>query len=161
MKLSTREDIAVPIADVFAHISDFGEFERRAMRRGAEISRIDPPAGPGEGSKWEALFTFRGKERKVKAKVDTLAAPETLTVGSKSGGLDGTFEVRLVALSPSKTRMIVGLELKPTNLSARLLVQSLKLAKGTLTDRFSKAVTDFAKSLEVSHNGAQPRMTLG
>ncbi|MCH2075976.1 MAG: SRPBCC family protein [Rhodobacteraceae bacterium] len=160
MKLSTREDIVVPISDVFTQISDFGEFERRAMRRGAEISRSDPAAGPGEGSQWDASFTFRGKERKVKAYVEALIAPETLQVGSKSGGLDGMFEVRLVALSPSKTRMIVGLELKPTNLSARLLVQSLKLAKGTLNDRFSKAVSDFAKTLEVNHNGAQPRMTL-
>ena len=160
MKLSARSDIAVPIADVFARVTDFEAFERRAMRRGAEVSRTDPASGPGEGSQWKASFVFSGKERLVHARADHILRPETLLVNSKSGGLDGAFEVRLVALSPSKTRMIVGLELKPSNLSARLLVQSLKLAKNSLNQRFSKAVEDFAKNLEVEHNGTQPGMTL-
>ncbi|MEM6276943.1 MAG: SRPBCC family protein [Pseudomonadota bacterium] len=160
MKLSTREDIAVPIAEVFSRVTDFEEFERRAMRRGAEISRTDPVTGPGQGSQWEATFMFRGRERRVQAQMDELQSPEKLSIGSKSSGLDGSFDVQLVALSPSRTRMIVGLELRPQNLSARLLVQSLKLAKASLAKRYAATVSDFAKGIEAEYTPTNPGMTL-
>ncbi len=52
------------------------------------------------------------------------------------------------SLSRSRTRIMVALELKPQNLSARLLVQSLKLAKNSLTKKFKKRVGDYAKDME-------------
>ena len=148
MKFSSQEDVALPIEEVFAAISDFEVFERRAMRRGAQVSRTDPATGPGLGSVWDARFAFRGKEREVRGEVTTCDAPAQLAVASKSGGLSGVFGVELVALAPQRTRMIVGLELTPGNLSSRLLLQSLKLAKTTLSARCSKAVTDYARSLD-------------
>ena len=54
----------------------------------------------------------------------------------------------LVALSRSRTRIMVALDLKPQNLSARLLVQSLKLAKNALTKKFKKRVGDYAKDMD-------------
>ncbi|NND18267.1 MAG: SRPBCC family protein, partial [Silicimonas sp.] len=39
MKISTREDISVPIEDVFAAVSDFGAIERLFQRRGIVIER--------------------------------------------------------------------------------------------------------------------------
>ncbi|MEM9349516.1 MAG: SRPBCC family protein [Pseudomonadota bacterium] len=155
MKFSDREDIALPIETVFAAVSDFGAFERRALRRGAEISRTDPESGPGLGTVWDVEFEFRGRARSLKAKVTDFTAPTNLLVSSLSGGLKGSFSVKLVALSPRKTRLTVGLELVPTNLSARLLVQSLKLAKSSLSKRFDQAVADYAAALEREH-GAQP-----
>ncbi|MEM9854081.1 MAG: SRPBCC family protein [Pseudomonadota bacterium] len=161
MKLSTREDVNVPIEAVFASVTDFDAFERRALRRGAEISRTDPASGPGLGSAWEASFSFRGRERSLSAEVEAFETPEKLSIGSKSGGLLGTFNVNLVALSPKKTRMVIGLELTPKNLSARLLVQSLKLAKASLKKRYDKAVADYAKSIEAEHGGIDPGQRLG
>ena len=49
--------------------------------------------------------------------------------------------------------MAVGLEVKPNSLSARLLVQSMKLAKSNLTKRFKVAVADYAETIERDHRG--------
>jgi hypothetical protein len=40
--------------------------------------------------------------------------------------------------------LFVSLDLQPTTLSSRLLIQSLKFAKGNLTKRFKTRVFEFA-----------------
>ena len=57
----------------------------------------------------------------------------------------------LVALSKNRTRVMMSVDIKPLNLSARLLVQSLKLAKTSLTKKFKLRVSEFAKTLEERH----------
>lgn len=161
MKLSTRRDVEVPIEQVFAGITNFNHFEKRALRRGAQVERTDPATGPGLGSTWEMSFNYRGRQRNVVAEVMRFEAPDTLDIASKTGGLDARFEIMLVQLSPRKTRMIVGIDMVPSTLSARLFVQSLKLAKSAITKRFKRAVDDFASELERTHKGIKPGMTLG
>jgi hypothetical protein len=51
-------------------------------------------------------------------------------------------------LSRSRTRVLVELEVKPLNLSARLLVQSMKLAKGSLTRKYKLRIAEYAKGME-------------
>jgi hypothetical protein len=48
--------------------------------------------------------------------------------------------------------MAVVLNLAPKTLSARLLVQSLKLAKSNLSKRFKQKVADYARQMEDRHN---------
>ncbi|MEO0678337.1 MAG: SRPBCC family protein [Pseudomonadota bacterium] len=148
MKFSSREDVELPIERVFDAVTDFDMFDRRALRRGAEVSRTDPPTGKGEGTSWDVSLQFRGRERELQAQVTEYSQPESMAIKSQSGGLKIDLTVALVALNPQKTRVIIGLELTPSNLSARLLVQSLKLAKASLSKRFSTAITDYARSLE-------------
>jgi hypothetical protein len=64
------------------------------------------------------------------------------------GGLGGNMVVDLMALSRSRTRLVLDIELKPENLSARLLVQSLKLARGNLTKRFRLRAAEYAIDVE-------------
>ena len=42
----------------------------------------------------------------------------------------------------------MSIELRPQNLSARLLVQSLKLARGSLNRKFDKRMAGFARDIE-------------
>jgi hypothetical protein len=57
-------------------------------------------------------------------------------------------KVELVALSRGRTRLSVELELKPRSISARLLVQSLKLARANLNKKFHLRMADYARELE-------------
>ncbi|MCO4839912.1 SRPBCC family protein [Ascidiaceihabitans sp.] len=151
MKFSTREDVEVPIDQAFALICDFDAYERSAMRRGAEVRRVDDLSKPGVGMKWAASFKMRGKKRNLELEMTRFDQPTEICVLSSTSGINGTGQIELLALSRGRTRILVEFELKPTNLSARLLVQSLKLAKNSLTKRYKLRVAEFAKNIEDRH----------
>lgn len=151
MKFSTREDVEVPIDQAFDLICDFDMYERSAMRRGAEVQRTDSLTTPGVGMNWRAAFKMRGKMRNIEIGMTRFDQPNEICVLSSTSGIDGAGRIELVALSRNRTRISVEFELKPTNLSARLLVQSLKLAKGSLTKRYKLRVAEYAKSIEDRH----------
>lgn len=148
MKFSSREDIEAPIDHVFERVTDFNGFERQALRRGADIQRVDAGAVPVVGSSWDVAFKFRGKDRKMKATISQLDAPTVLQIDTVASGISGATTVELVALSRNRTRISASIDLTAQNLSARLLLQSLKLAKGNLTRKFKMRITDFAEDIE-------------
>ena len=148
MKFASKEDIAAPIDAVFDMISDFDGFERAAMRRGAEVQRTDTLQEPGVGMSWKARFTLRGREREMDVALTTYDRPNQMVFTGGSQNLDGEMVVDLVALSRQRTRMSVSIKLSPQSLSARLLVQSLKLARSNLNRKFHLRMADYAKDLE-------------
>ncbi len=148
MKFSAREDIEAPIDFVFDQVTDFQAFERSALRRGAEVQRVDALPDPGIGMAWDVAFKLRGKMRELKMELTNLDAPNGLVLSSRSPAMGGDMVVDLVALSRARTRLSLDLELKPVNLSSRLLVQSLKLARSNLTSRYKLRVAGFARELE-------------
>ena len=147
MKLSTREDIEAPIAYVFQRVSDFERFERRAMRQGADVSRR--AEGLVEiGMIWDIAFEFRGRSRKAQAELTGMETQHAIEIISRSDGLTVVTQVETVALSGTRTRVLVSCDLRAKTLTARLLLQSLKLAKTKLTKRFKARVLDYAESIE-------------
>jgi carbon monoxide dehydrogenase subunit G len=148
MKFSAREDIEAPIDQVYAQVTDFAGFERQMMRRGADVCRMDPGQPVAIGSIWGVAFTFRSREQCLRAVVASMHAPTDVVIDLASNGLDGKTTVELVALSPQRTRLSVSIDLSAKSLSARLLLQSLKLAKSNLTNRFKKRVAEFSKGIE-------------
>lgn len=154
MKFSTREDIEVPIADTFAQVSDFAAFERRALRNGAQVTRVD--TGPVKaGSQWDIAFKFRGRDRTLVANLAMLDAPHSYQVLGTSDGMAFMTEVELVALSPTRTRIMVGLDIRAKTMTSRLVLQSMKLAKSKLTKRFRARILELSEDIEESYRKAQ------
>jgi carbon monoxide dehydrogenase subunit G len=148
MIFTTREDIEAPIEAVFDMLCDFESFERSAMRRGAEVQRVDKLTSPGPGMTWNAVFQMRGRRREMQIEMVTFDRPNEMVLESTSPGIVGQMRFDLIALSRSRTRLAVALEVKPLNLSARLLVQSLKLGKGRLQGRYNAKVSEYARGME-------------
>lgn len=148
MKVSTREDIEAPIEHVFGAVTDFDSFERQGMRRGAEVVREDPAGLPGLGTTWAIRAQFRGRPRNIRSEITMFDPPNGYIVQSVTGGLQTEMSIELLPLAPRRTRLIVGLELRPNSLPARLVVQSLKLAKTSVTGRMKKRTQDFARRVE-------------
>jgi uncharacterized protein YndB with AHSA1/START domain len=148
MKFSTREDIEAPIEKVFAEVTDFAGFEHAAMRRNIKFTRSDTAPRPGPGSGWTIDFKFRGRARRALVTITRMERPTLLETTFESGGITGTGVVEMIALSPSKTRIAVALEMTPQTLAARLMLQSLKIAKTGLTTKFKARITQFATDLE-------------
>ena len=148
MKFSSREDVEAPIAQVFGMLADFEVFERSAIRRGADVQRLGEHDVPRVGQAWQAKFYYRGKERKTDIELTKYAAPTDMVFEGQSGALLTTLTLELVALSRSRTRITVGFDIKPRTLTARLFVQSMKLAKTTLNKRFRLRVAEYAQDIE-------------
>lgn len=151
MKLSTRHDIAAPIEYVFERASDFETFERQALRRGISIERVDELPAPDVGMRWNAEFQYRGKRRKLQAELSRFDKPNGLLIQSVSGGVEADFDVEFLPLSRNRTRVRVGLELVPRTITARLLVQSLKLGKARLHERLNARIGKLGKEIEARH----------
>lgn len=148
MKFTSKEDIEAPIDAVFGAVSNFSTIERSALRRGASVQRVDRKTHPSTIIAWDVGFTFRGKKREMLVELTDLETPNHMLVQSLSGGLEGEVSVDLVALSKNRTRMAIELEFKPKSLSARLMVQSLRLAKTKLSKRFRVKTAGFAADIE-------------
>ncbi|ETX29860.1 SRPBCC family protein [Roseivivax isoporae] len=148
MQFSVREDIEGGQEQVFAALSDFGALERSAMRRGLELERIDARAEPGPGMAWRTVFTFRGKPREATITLTEYDPPNRMVFDSVSGGLEVRSVLDLVALSRTRTRIAGDLTLLPKTLSARLLVQSLKLARTRAERKVKARASDYARDLE-------------
>ena len=149
MKFSTREDIEAPLDHVFEKVTAFDSFERSMMRRGVKISSNTHICGPG--TIWNANFQFRGKNRNIDLELKGLYPQSGYDVEFISGGIEGTSKVELVPLSNSRTRVFVETILSPKTLSARLMVQSLKLAKSNLTKRYKARISKLAGEVEESY----------
>lgn len=147
MKFTTHNDLDVPIDYAFQRVSNFDGYERQAQRRGAQVTRVDSGV-VRVGSAWDVAFMFRGKERKMRATIAQIDGPERLLIDTTSNGLNSVTRVDLVSLSPQTTRLSVTIELAPKSLSARLLLQSLKLAKTNLNRRFKKRISEQVSGFE-------------
>ncbi len=157
MKLSTRHDIEAPLDHVYAAMTDVDRWETAAMRRGADVARTDKLGRFDVGAAWTVDFVFRGKARKLSMRVQSVDAPSRITLVGNGPTLDGSVAIDLLALSPRRTRVIVGTELKPRTLGARLMLQSLKLAKARVERRYDQRITTILTDIEERYQAAKRR----
>jgi hypothetical protein len=150
MKFSTRADMEAPVGRTFDTLSDFGAFERFARRRGVEVTRS---AQAGEAQGWHLRFSLRGRKREMSVRLADFERPERMTFAAESKSFDLEFALTLIALSKSRTRLGVELDVRPRSLSGRLLLQSMRLAKSSYSRRFETAIRSFAEKLERNQSG--------
>lgn len=148
MKFQIKQDIEAPIDFVFEQMTDFRSFERAAMRRGAEVQRVSNGDGGALGTAWDARFQMRGKEREVQIEITDYESPNKLVVSSRAPSMGGDMVVELMALSRNRTRVDTNVHLAPKNLTAKLLVQSLKLARKNVSQRLNERMAAYAVEVE-------------
>ncbi len=148
MQFSTRQEIEAPIGFVFEQLTDFVGHERAASRQGVEVERLDQRASAGAGMSWRCLFTLRGKPRRMEITLQEFKPQTVLTFDAESQNLSGDLMVELTELSPGRTRVLVKLDVRPLTLPARLVLQSLRLAKARTRAKFSSRVRGQADEIE-------------
>ena len=100
---------------------------------------------------WAARAQIRGRMRDIAIRLTRFQPDQSMELGADSGGLLSTVGIELVELSRNRTRLQIGIELKAVTMTSKLLLQSMRLAKGNLDRRFAKRVHDFAKEVEERH----------
>ena len=79
---------------------------------------------------------------------------ERVGYGARIKGMECRFSVELVALARSRTRMVVSANAKAKTLTARVLLQSFKLARQRAQKRFANRVSDWAETIEDAYSGS-------
>lgn len=148
MKLTTRQDIEAPLAQVWATVTDFDAWERAAMRRGADVARTDSLRVPAAGMNWSAKFLYRGKDRSVSIALTRLDAPNRLGFKAGSQAVEADIQIELMEMAARRTRMHVSTEVHPHSLGARLFLQSLRLARARVERKFQTRVATLAREIE-------------
>lgn len=154
MKLSTQQDVAVSQDILFVAVTDFSVIEQGVARRGGQMHRSDNLTHVEPGISWNLKFKYRGRKRDAVATLTHLVPSKNMVILAAIGGLNANFTIEILPLSPTRSRMIVGLDLRPQTLSARLLVQSLKLTKSSLVKDFKSRIENYAHYIERQHRSA-------
>jgi len=148
MRFSTQHDIETPIEYAFEQLSDFAAFERVALRRGAEVTRVDTLTEPAPGMLWDARVILRGRRRRIRIELREFTPPALIFFEAQSDGFDITFRVELLALSRRRTRVGIALDLRPRSITSRLLLQSARLAKNKLNRRYKQRTVAYMAEIE-------------
>lgn len=148
MKINGKKDIDVPLAFVVQILADIQVWERAALRRGIELRRTDRLAVPGVGSSWTARFSFRGKSRDVDLRIVEMDPSGRITVSFAGKAAEGTATMLPLAMSPRRTRLSVSLDARARSLAARLLFQSMRLARARVVRRFEQRLGTLGTEIE-------------
>lgn len=151
MKLSSRQDIEAPAAFVFDALNDFQAWERAALRRGADVARTDKMKAIAPGLSWLIKFAYRGKDRQLALRLTQLEHPSMMGFFGSGASLDGQADIDLMALAARRTRMSVSVDVRPRTIGARLVLQSLRLAKTRINRRFAERVALFCTEIEIRY----------
>lgn len=135
MKFKVSEDVDAPADITWAIFTDFSAIESEIRGRGAEIARVGnwPQAAVGRG--WRGQVSIRGRMRPVTSEISSMDADERCEIRTNVGGMDALYEMTFVELRPDMTRVQVVLDMSAHTLSARLALQTLKLARGRVLQR--------------------------
>ncbi len=150
MKLSCRADVAAPSDFVFSRLADFGKIEYAALRRGAEVQRIDSLGAVAPGMSWSMAFRWRGRMRR--GTVTLTRYEPSVAIGSRAEttGFLSEIGISLADLSRGRTRMIFEAEVRPRTIAARLMIQSARLGRAGLERRFQSQIDRLARELETA-----------
>jgi carbon monoxide dehydrogenase subunit G len=151
MRFSSKQDVEAPADPVFQILSDFETWETAAMRRGVDIERKDKLQQPGAGMRWAAKFAYRGKPREMEVELSQLDPAQMLRFAGVSQALEGVVSIELIEQSPRRTRLHVVVDITPRSLTARLFLQSLRLARAKLDRKFDQRIAMLAGDIELRY----------
>lgn len=148
MKLKISGDAERPVDQVFAVLLDYQSVEDELRSRGFEIRRVGKWSELAQGVAWTGRGKVRGKVRPVAANVAVLEPGRMIQIDAQVGGMQISHETRLVPLGERVTRINVTADLRPSTLSARLIIQSLKLARGRVLERMERRLASDIRRVE-------------
>ena len=130
--IDTTTTIAAPPDAVWAALTDWS----LAPRWMPGVTAMSGPVSPGA----VVTFTVRGKDRT--AVVDTLDAPRTLALLSRSGPVTALYTYTLTAIAPgTDLRLVADVDVRgPLSLIARVIRRSIAKEDGVQTERLRVAV---------------------
>lgn len=148
MRIAGKQDVEASLQQVWAAVADLAAWERAALRRGAEVSRLDSQDAAVKGARWTARFAYRGRPRTLDVELLRVETPHHMDLKFQSMAIEGEVRIELIGMAARRTRLHVVTDLKPLSLGARLFLQSLRLARARVERRYQDRIEKFARDIE-------------
>ncbi|AXQ92750.1 SRPBCC family protein [Cereibacter sphaeroides] len=148
MRLSAKEVVEAPIDFVWGQLSDFTLWERTALRRGVEMQRLDGAPTEGPGMAWLIRFGFQGKPREVDMRLAGAEPGQRLLFEAIGHSMKADLMLDLHEVALRRTRVTVVSEVRPLSMTARVFIQSLRLARGKLQEKYDRRIAGLAADIE-------------
>ncbi|ADO42044.1 SRPBCC family protein [Ketogulonicigenium vulgare] len=147
MEFVVNDHIAVSPDALFKHLNDTDLLEQMIRRGGATVRRTDAGRGAGVGATWQIGAPFRDRTLDVTMTVTEVEAPHRMRVLFTTGGVEGKV-VLLATPAGDGTDTAFTMTMGASTLIGRLLLQSLKLARGQISSRVHKRVGNYLHRAE-------------
>lgn len=156
MRLSAKQDIETPAAFAFAALADFESWERAAMRRGVDVQRTDKLAHATAGMTWKVAFNFRGKQRNLDLRLLNMTPNSKLEFSALSSAIDLAVSFEIVEMSARRARLHMVTNVTPLTLTAKLFIQSLRLARARVDRRYALRLSQTVFEIEQRFRNQAP-----
>lgn len=157
MLFEAREEIETPRDFAFSRFADFTRYEASVRQYGADIRRVNGFTEIAEGCSWRGSAVVRGKARGVEATITRLDRPDHAQMKTTVGGMTVDVDLYFTELGPEKTELRATAQLKATTLAARLILQTVKLARRQIQGKIAARVVALANQCEDDYRRQQGR----
>ena len=153
LELSAREDVQIPVDELFARASRFGKFAQQARRNGAKVRKLEPGEADS-GPSWEVHYPFGGTQRRFTLELVERRAPQCLRFAIHSRSIEGEFTVHLHALDAARSAVEARLAVSPRSAKARIVLHSMRLTRGRMERRFAERLRTLLQRAAAERDGA-------
>lgn len=148
MQFRASEVVTGSIDAVFAQLSDMAQHERDALDKGIEVARLDKLPRPAPGMQWRIPFHARGRDRVAEVELVKFTAPTGMRFEGRVNGLLFESDMDCRVLDPEATEVTITTKLRAKSIPAKVILQSMKLARPSLNKQYRKRVRKSMRLLE-------------
>lgn len=151
MQLSADRTVSAPVAFVFESFSDFVHLENLGIERGIEIDRMDNLLEVGAGMSWHVAGVIRRKRRNIDVALNDYTPCSNLAFRCGGTMMDADIQIQFKEVGASKTEVALVIAPEAKNISARLILQSAKLARRSIEGRLNGRLAEFCENIEMKY----------
>ena len=155
MELSYTSIISVPQAFAYQRATDFEKFEAEGF---GKLSKFEPTStirAPEVGARWRTSSEFQGRPRRFSLQLFTLEPDSKLVLGNKSEKYDVEAHFSFDIRSEEETEFTFALVAKAQSITARLILQTIQLARGRIEQSMQSDFEAMARRMETAYQAGK------
>ncbi|WP_172328516.1 SRPBCC family protein [Mangrovicoccus sp. HB161399] len=146
MRLHSRETYEVPAGQAFAALTDYEALTGILKGHGVQVAEFAPGWPDGTETRWRLGVGVKGMHRDVKLHVSEVRRGEGLTLAYESDGIFGDVRIDIEAEGPESCAIAYGIGVEARGIAAKLMLQPLRMAQGTMEQKLHGRVVNFTRS---------------
>jgi hypothetical protein len=151
MELSYQRIINVPPGYAFARATDFDRFEAEGFGNLAPFEPRNEIRAPEIGARWRTAAEFQGRPRRFSLELIKMEGPRLLVLGNKTEKYDVEARMIFDEAENGATAFDFKLDAKARSITAKLILQTIQLAKGRIAKTMQADFDKMALRMEAAY----------